>query len=61
MPALDLSPLAAIGAEITAAQAALAASGAEAKRLADLAAQDANASRREPKPPPHRPAPTAPA
>jgi len=45
--AIDLSPLAAIGAEITAAQAAVAASGAEAARLNDLAAQDGNASRRE--------------
>lgn len=45
--AIDLSPLAAIGAEITAAQAALAASSASAQRLNDLAAQDGNASRRE--------------
>ena len=45
--AIDLSPLAAIGAEITAAQAALAASSAAAQRLNDLAAQDGNASRRE--------------
>lgn len=45
--AIDLSPLAAIGAEITAAQAAVAASGAEAARLNELAAQDGNASRRE--------------
>lgn len=45
--AIDLSPLAAIGAEITAAQAALTASSAAAQRLNDLAAQDGNASRRE--------------
>jgi len=45
--AIDLSPLAAIGAEILAAQAAVNASSAEARRLQDLAGQDANASRRE--------------
>jgi hypothetical protein len=45
--AIDLAPLAAIGAEITSAQAALAASSAAAQRLGVLAAQDGNASRRE--------------
>lgn len=45
--AVDLAPLAAISAEITAAQAALSASSAEAQRLKALAAQDANASRKE--------------
>lgn len=45
--AIDLSPLAAIASDITSAQAAVAASAAEARRLGDLAAQDGNASRRE--------------